>query len=56
MDKREGEVSNFSFEIFFLTVPKKNRRGTIRESVVAGIEKSYASKGYITIFRRNFFV
>ena len=23
MDKREGEVSRFSFEIFCLTVPKK---------------------------------
>ena len=25
-------------------------------SVISGIEKFYASEGYVTIFRRNFFV
>ena len=56
LDKREGEVSRFFFEKFCLTVPKKIAGGPIRESVIAGDEKFYASEGYVTIFRRNFFV
>ena len=56
LDKREGEVSRFSFEKFCLTVPKKFVGEPIRESVIAGVEKFYASEGYVTIFHRNFFV
>ena len=56
MDKREGELSRFSFEIFCLTVPKKFVGEPFRVSLISGIEKFYASEGYVTIFRRKFFV
>ena len=54
MDKREGEVSRFSFENFFLTVPKNFVGQPFRVSLISGIEKFYASEGYVTIFCRNF--
>ena len=54
MDKREGEVSRFSFEIFCLTVPKKFVGEPFSVSLLSGIEKYYASEGYIPIFRRKF--
>ena len=53
VDKSEGEVSNFSFANFFSHSAEKKRRGTIRESLISGIEKIYASESYVTIFRRN---
>ena len=56
LDQRKGEVPRCSFEKFCLTVPKKFVGGPIRESVIARVEKLYASEGYVTIFRRNFFV
>ncbi len=40
MDKREGEVSRFSFDNFFyLTVPKKHVREPFSLSVIPGIDK-----------------
>ena len=55
MDEREGKYQDFLSKIFSLTVPKKSRRGTIRESMISNIEKIYASEGYVTIFRRKIF-
>ena len=54
MDKREGEVSGFSFENFCLTVPKKFVGEPFSVSLISGFEKFYASEGYVTIFRRKF--
>ena len=56
MDKGEGEVSRLSFDFFCLTVSKNAVGRLFRESLIAGIEKSYASEGYVTIFLRKFFV
>ena len=42
MDKREGEVSRFSFEFFCLTVPKKLGGEPFSMSLVSGIENFYA--------------
>ena len=57
MDKREGEVSRFSFEIFFcIAVPTKFVGEPFRVSLISGIEKFYAKKGYVTIFCRIFFL
>ena len=49
---REG-VSRFSVNFFCLRVL---RRGTLFCVTNAGIEKFQASEGYVTIFRRFFFV
>ena len=56
LDKSEGEISRFLSKNSCLTVPKKFVGGPSRESVVAGIEKCYASEVYVTISRRIFFV
>ena len=56
MDKREGEVSRFSFENFLSDCAEKNGRGTLYSVIFSGIEKFYASEGYVTIFRRKFYV
>ena len=53
MDKREGEVSRFRSKIFCLTVPKNFVGHSFRVSLISGIEKFYASEGYVTIFCRN---
>ena len=55
MDEREREVSRFFFEkfIFVSRCRKKFVERPFRESVIAGIEKNYASEGYVTIFRPN---
>ena len=56
MDKREEEVSIFSFESFSSHRAEKIRRGTLQGVTDSGIGKFYASEGYVTIFRRKFFV
>ena len=55
-----GGVSSFSFEIFCLTVPKKCLTvpkkfvgQPFRVSLISGIEKVYASEGYVTVFCRK---
>ena len=53
MDKKGG-VSIFSVEIFCLTVPQNLVGSPFRVSLISGIEKFYASEGYVTIFCRNF--
>ena len=49
-------MSRFSFETFCLTVPKNFVGEPFSVSLISGIEKFYASEGYVTIFRRKFFV
>ena len=57
MDKREGgEYQDLPSKIFCLTVPKKFVGEPFSVSLISGIEKLYASEGYVTIFRRKFFV
>ena len=53
MDKREKEVSRFPSKKFCLTVPRKFVREPFSVSLISGIEKFYASEGYVTIFCRN---
>ena len=54
MDEREGEVSRFPSKNFCLTVPKNFVGEPLSVSLISGIEKFYASEGYVTIFCRNF--
>ena len=55
-DKGGGEYQKFPSKIFCLTVPKNFVGEPFSVSLISGIEKFYASEGYITIFRRKFFV
>ena len=50
-----GEVPDSPAKISCLTVPKKFVGQPFRVSLISGIEKFYASEGYVTIFV-NFFV
>ena len=50
MDKREREVSRFPSKKFCLTVPKNFVGEPFSVSLHSGIEKFYASEGYVTIF------
>ena len=52
----EGGGARFSVENFYLTVPKNIAGEPFSVSLISGIEKVYASEGYVTIFRRKFFV
>ena len=57
MDKRGGgEYQNFPSKTFCLTVPKNFVGEPFSVSLISGIGKIYASEGYVTIFRRKFFV
>ena len=56
LGKREGGYHDFLSKLFCLTVPKNFVREPFSVSLIAGIEKFYASEGYVTIFRRKFFV
>ena len=51
-----GKYQYFHSKIFRLTVPKKFIGEPFSVSLFSGIEKFYASEGYVTIFRRKFFV
>ena len=56
-EKGGGGVSKCSVEIFCcLNVPNYFVEEPFSLSLVSGIEKFYASEGYATSFRRNFFV
>ena len=54
MDEKGGEYQNFPSKIFCLKVPKKFVREPFSVSLISGIEKFYASEGYVTICCRNF--
>ena len=56
MDKKGGEYQNFPSKTFCLTVPKNLVGEPISVPLISGIEKFHASEGYVTIFRRRFFV
>ena len=57
MDKRGGgEYQDFLSKIFCPTVPKNAVGESFSVSLILGIEKFYASEGYVTIFHRKFFV
>ena len=51
-----GEYRKFPSKIFCLTVPKNFVGEPFNVSLISGIEKFYASEGYVTSFRRKFFV
>ena len=53
LDKK-GEYQYYPSKIFCLTVPKKFVGEPFSVSLISGIEKVYASDGYVTIFRRSF--
>ena len=53
---RRGEYHDFPSEFFCLTVPKNFVGDPFGVSLIWGIENFYASEGYVTIFRRKFFV
>ena len=55
MDKTRGIIKN-SFEKFCLTVPNNFVVEHFCPSLISGIEKVYASEGYVTIFRPKLFV
>ena len=55
-DKKGGGASRFSVEFFCITVPKNLIGEPFSVSLNSGIEKLYASEGYVTIFRRKNFV
>ena len=52
----EGDYRKIPSKIFCLNVPKHFVGETLSFSLGSGNEKFYASDGYVTIFRRNFFV
>ena len=52
--KEGGELSRFSSKISCLTVQKNFVGEPFSVSLISGIEKFYASEGYVTIFCRNF--
>ena len=54
--KGEGEYRNFPSRFFCLKVPKLFVGETFSLSIVSGIEKKYASEGYVTMFFRVFLV
>ena len=55
IDKRGGDYQDFASKIFCLTVPENLVGYPFRVSLISGIEKFYASEGYVMIFCRNFF-
>ena len=52
----EGQYRKFPSKIFFLRLPKPFVGEPFSLSLVSGIEIVYASKSYVTLFRRKFFV
>ena len=55
-EKWGGGVSKNSVENFCLKVPKNFGGESFSLSIISGIERIYASEGYVTIFHANFFV
>ena len=50
------EYHDFLSKLFSLTLPKIFVGEPFSVSLISGIEKFYASEGFVTIFCRNFFV
>ena len=55
-EEEEGSITIFCRKFFCLTVPKNFVGEPFSVSLISGIEKSNASEGYVTIFRRKIFV
>ena len=57
MDKRREGGSDYQIfrRISCLTVPKNSKGEPFSVSLISGIEKFYASEGYVTIFCRKIF-
>ena len=55
MEKRGGKYQDFPSKNFCLTVPRSFVREPFRVSLIWGVEKFYASEGFVTIICRNFF-
>ena len=55
MEKRGGKYQDFPSKKFSLTVPRYFVREHFRVSLIWGIEKFYASEGYVTNNCRIFF-
>ena len=51
---KKGDYQVFPSKMFCLTVPKKIVGEPFSASLISGIEKFYASEGYVTIFRQKF--
>ena len=51
-----GEYQDFPSKNFRLTLAEKFVGEPFSKSAVSGVEKIYASDGYVTIFYPNFFV
>ena len=49
-----GDYQGFPLKVFCLTVPINFVGEPFRVLLLSGIEKFYASEGYVTIFCRNF--
>ena len=49
-DERGGEYQDFPSKTFCPTVPKELVREPFRVSLISGMEKFFASEGYVTIF------
>ena len=56
MDKREGEISRFSFEIFLSHNAEKLRRGTLYGVTGSGYRKMLCLRGLCHDSSSNFFV
>ena len=54
--EKRGGCQDFRSKKFCLTVLKKLVDEPLNVSLISGIEIVYASDGYVTIFRRSFFV
>ena len=54
--KGEGGYRKFPLNYFCPKLPKSFVGESFSLSLISGIEKKYASVGYVTIFRRKFFV
>ena len=47
-----GKYQDFPSKVFCLTVPKKIVGEPFSVSLISGVEKFYASEGFVTTFRR----
>ena len=56
IDKREGEVSRFSFGKFCLTAPKNFVGQPFRVPLISSFKNLNAQDDYVTIFCRKIFV
>ena len=55
MGEKGGEYQTFPSKIFCLKVPKKYVLEPFSVSLISGVEKFYASEGYVMIFCQKIF-